>query len=188
MLTITRAETETQHQIVRALVAEYIAWDASELRRLGLDARAAFDFYFASGKEALPGEYASPEGCLLLASWSGEPAGCVAFRRLAARICELKRLYVRPACRGRQVGRQLTSALIAAARNAGYSLMRLETVTYMVDATALYSRFGFRQCPPYYPALESFKEISVFMELDLLSEAGAILAHGSKVESTNDGE
>jgi putative acetyltransferase len=171
MLAITRAETEAQHQIVRALVAEYIAWDAAELRRRGLDAQAVFDFYFASDEEAFPGEYASPEGCLLLASWSAEPAGCVAFRRLAARICELKRLYVRPACRGRQVGRQLASALIAEARQAGYGLMRLETVTYMEDAIALYSRCGFRQCPPYYPALESFKEISMFMELDLLSDA-----------------
>jgi putative acetyltransferase len=167
MLTIARAETEAQHQTIRALVAEYIAWDASELRRLGLDARAAFDFYFASGEEAFPGEYAPPQGCLLLASWSGEPAGCVAFRRLAARVCELKRLYVRPACRGKQIGRQLASALITAARNAGYNRMRLETVTYMEDAIALYSQLGFRRCPPYYAALEIFREISVFMELDL---------------------
>jgi putative acetyltransferase len=171
MLTITCAQTEAQHQTVRALVAEYIDWDASELRRLGLDARAAFDFYFASGEEELPGDYASPQGCLLLAFWSGEPAGCVAFRRLAARLCELKRLYVRPECRGKKIGLRLASALIAAARNAGYNRMRLETVTYMEDAIALYSQLGFRRCPPYYIALESFKEISVFMELDLLSEA-----------------
>jgi GNAT superfamily N-acetyltransferase len=172
MLAITRAETEAQHQIVRSLVAEYIDWDASELRRLGLDARAAFEFYFASGEEAFPSEYASPQVCLLLAYWSGEPAGCVAFRRLAAGVCELKRLYVRPACRGKQIGRQLVSALIMAARNAGYNLMRLETVTYMEEAIALYSKLGFRRCPPYYTALESFKEISVFMELDLVSDAG----------------
>ena len=50
MLTIARAETEAQHQTVRALMAEYIAWDATELRRLGLDTRAA----------------SLPEGCLLL--------------------------------------------------------------------------------------------------------------------------
>ena len=50
MLTITRAETEAQNQMVRALVAEYIDWDASELRRLGPDGRAAFDFYCTSGE------------------------------------------------------------------------------------------------------------------------------------------
>jgi putative acetyltransferase len=169
MLTITRAETGAQHLAVRALVAEYIAWDASELRRLGLDAQAAFDFYFASGEEILPGEYAFPHGCLLLASWSDRPAGCVASRQLTEQVCELKRLYVQPAYRGKRIARQLIAALIAAARDAKYSLMRLETVTYMEGAIALYSRFGFQRCPPYYAALEMFKEISVFMELDLLS-------------------
>jgi GNAT superfamily N-acetyltransferase len=149
-------------------VAEYIAWDATELRRLGLDARAAFDFYFESGEEPLPGEYAFPHGCLLLASWSDRPAGCVALRRLTEQVCELKRLYVRPAYRGKQIARHLIAALITAAKDAKYSLMRLETVTYMGGAIALYSHFGFRRCPPYYAALEIFKEISVFMELDLL--------------------
>ena len=91
----------------------------------------------------------------------------MAFRRLAEHVCELKRLYVRPAYRGKQIGGQLVAALILAAREAGYSRMRLETVTFMGDAIDLYSRFGFRRCPAYYPALESFKEISVFMELEL---------------------
>jgi putative acetyltransferase len=167
MLTISRAENEKHHRMIRALLAEYIAWDASELRSRGLDAGAAFNFYFASGEEIFPGEYASPQGCLLLASWSGEPAGCVAFRRLAPSVCELNRMYVRPEYRGRHIGGQLAATVIAEATNAGYELMRLETVTFMEDAIALYSRFGFRRCPPYYSALESLEEISVFMELDL---------------------
>jgi GNAT superfamily N-acetyltransferase len=167
VLTITRAETETQLQLVRELVAEYIAWDASELERLGLDAREVFEFYFSPDKEALPSKYAPPDGCLLLASWSGEPAGCVAFQRLTEQASELKRLYVRPQFRGKHVGQHLVAALIAAAQDAGYGLMRLETVTFMENAIALYTRFGFRHCPPYYAALESFSNISVFMELDL---------------------
>lgn len=167
MLEITRAVTEKQYQIVRELVAEYIAWDASELRRLGRDPSAAFEFYFAPDNQALPGKYAPPDGCLLLALWSGEPAGCVAFQRLTKQANELKRLYVRPHFRGKRVGRELVAALISAAKAAGYGLMRLETVTYMEDAIALYSRFGFRSCPPYYAALQSFSDISLFMELEL---------------------
>jgi putative acetyltransferase len=172
VLTITRAETETQLQQVRELVAEYIAWDASELQRLGLDAREVFEFYFLPDKEALPGKYAPPDGCLLLASWSGEPAGCVAFQRLTEQASELKRLYVRPQFRGKHVGQRLVAALTTAARDAGYDLMRLETVTFMEDAIALYRRFGFRRCPAYYAALESFGNISVFMELDLVGGTG----------------
>lgn len=167
MLTITRAENETQVQQVRDLVAEYIAWDASELRRLGLDAAAAFEFYFSPEKEALPGKYAPPDGCLLLASWSGEPAGCVAFQRLTEQASEMKRLYVRPQFRGKHVGHHLVGTILAAARDAGYGLMRLETVSYLEEAIALYARFGFRRCPPYYAALETFSNIAVFMELDL---------------------
>lgn len=167
MLTIARAETEAQIQAVRALVAEYIVWDASELRRLGFDGRAAFDFYFASGEEVLSGEYAFPHGYLLLASWSGESAGCVALRRLTEQVCELQRLYVKPAYRGKRIAWQLIAALITAARDAKYSLMRLETVTYMEGAIALYSCIGFQRCLPYYAALDMFREISVFMELDL---------------------
>jgi putative acetyltransferase len=174
VLTIIRAEADAEYQAVQRLVAEYISWDASQLRRLGLDARVAFDFYFAGGEETLPGEYAFPHGCLLLASWSGEPAGCVAFRRLTQDVCELKRLYVRPQCRGKQIGWRLIVALITAAKDAGYGLMRLETATFMNDAIGLYSRLGFRRCPPYYEALESFKEISVFMKRDLLDAAGSL--------------
>jgi putative acetyltransferase len=167
VLTITPAETEAQIQAVRALVTEYIAWDASELRKLGFDAQAAFDFYFASAEETLPGEYSFPHGYLLLASWSGESAGCIALRRLTEQVCELQRLYVKPAYRGKRIARELIAVLITAARDAKYNLMRLETVTYMEGAMALYSRFGFQRCPPYYAALDMFREISVFMELDL---------------------
>jgi len=187
MLTIVRAESEAQHQTVRELVAEYIAWDATELRRQGLNAQAAFDFYFASDEEALLGEYVFPHGCLLLASWSSEPAGCVALRRLTEQACELKRLYVRPAYRGKQIAQQLIATLIMAAREAKYSLMRLETVTFMENAIALYSRFGFQRCPPYYAALEIFKEISVFMEMDLRTESQCPVAprHTSPSVSQN---
>jgi GNAT superfamily N-acetyltransferase len=173
VLTITRAENETQVQQIRDLVAEYIAWDASELRRLGLDAAAAFEFYFSPEREALPGKYAPPDGCLLLALWSGEPAGCVAFQRLTDQASEMKRLYVRPQFRGKHVGQRLVATLLAAAQDAGYRLMRLETVTYLEDAIALYARFGFQRCPAYYEALESFRDISVFMELSLLGQDAA---------------
>jgi ribosomal protein S18 acetylase RimI-like enzyme len=64
------------------------------------------------------------------------------------------------------------TALVTAARDAGYGLMRLETVTFMEGAIALYTRFGFLRCPAYYAALETFSNISVFMELNLAGEKG----------------
>jgi ribosomal protein S18 acetylase RimI-like enzyme len=98
---------------------------------------------------ALPGEYAPPSGALLLARRTGEPIGCVGVRASEGRICELKRLYVRPQGRGGGVGRALTEAAIAAARELGYERMRLDTVPAMEDARALYRSLGFREIEPY---------------------------------------
>ncbi len=98
----------------------------------------------------LPGHYAPPKGRLLLAEYEGQLAGCVALRELAAAICEMKRLYLRPAFRGKGLGRAVAEHLIAEARKIGYTHMRLDTVEpVMQDAVAMYRRLGFREIPPY---------------------------------------
>ena len=167
MLEVVLAETEAQYRQVRKLLEEYIAWDAIQLAQLGLDAQEALDFYFASGKEDLPGVYASPDGRMLLASYSAQAVGCGAFHRITADACEMRRMYVRPEFRGKQIGRQLANELIVGAREAGYSIMRLETTTYLDKAIALYSALGFRACQPYCTIPEDFRKVIVCMELDL---------------------
>jgi len=98
----------------------------------------------------LPGDYAPPHGRLLLASYQGEPAGCVAMHEIEPRICEMKRLYIRPSFRGKKLGLALALAVIAEARQVGYSAMRLDTVAgVMDDAIVMYRRLGFREIAPY---------------------------------------
>ena len=100
----------------------------------------------------LPGHYAPPEGRLLLAEYEGLLAGCVALHKWESRICEMKRLYLRPPFRGRGFGRGLAEAIIAEARIIGYQRMRLDTIEpIMKDAVEMYRKLGFREIEPYRP-------------------------------------
>lgn len=94
MIRVVHASTPVQLRDVRALFLEYAT-------SLGFDlCFQDFDHEVA----ALPGAYAPPRGLLLLAEVEGQAAGCVALRPLDALSCEMKRLYVRPAWRGRGSG------------------------------------------------------------------------------------
>jgi len=139
LVKILPAESRAELNQVRSLLEEYAA---------SLD----FDLQFQNFREelaGLPGEYAPPGGCLLLAHEGGRPAGCVALRKIDGEVCEMKRLFVRPAFRQKGVGAALARAIIAEARKRGYSRMRLDTVPSMKEAGALYATLGFRKIPPY---------------------------------------
>ena len=98
----------------------------------------------------LPGDYAPPEGRLLLVEWEGQLAGCVALHQFEPGICEMKRLYLRLLFRGKGLGRVLAERIMAEARQAGYRRMRLDTVEpVMKDAVAMYRRLGFKEVAPY---------------------------------------
>ena len=103
---------------------------------------------------ALPGEYAPPQGALLLALVAGEVAGCGALRPLPgsdyANACEMKRLYVRPAYRQFGLGRLIAQALLDRGVQAGFSAMLLDTLDDMEAARGLYARLGFEEIAPYY--------------------------------------
>jgi putative acetyltransferase len=113
----------------------------------------------------LPGDYAPPEGRLLLAEYEGQLAACVALHKLEPDICEMKRLYLRPQFRGKGLGRILAERVIADARQIGYRRMRLDTVgPVMQDAVAMYRKLGFKEIPTYRP---NPNPGTLYMELEL---------------------
>ena len=113
----------------------------------------------------LPGDYAPPDGRLLLATEDEQLAGCIAMRKLAPQICEMKRLFLRPEYRRRGLGKVLVETIIDEARKLGYTRMRLDTLPGRMDkAIALYRAIGFVEIDPYY---ENPVEDATFMELDL---------------------
>ncbi len=112
----------------------------------------------------LPGKYASPAGRLLLATQAGEAVGCIALHPLGNEICEMKRLFVRPAFRGQGVGRILVEEVVAEARAIGYASMRLDTLPSMGAAILLYQSLGFARIPAYNTTPLSD---TIFMELGL---------------------
>jgi putative acetyltransferase len=112
-----------------------------------------FDLCFQSFEQelaGLPGPYAPPSGCLLLATVGDEPAGCVALKKLADGVGEMKRLYVRPQYRGAGLGRRLVEEVVRQARGLGHQAIRLDTVpSVMGRAVALYQSIGFREILAY---------------------------------------
>jgi putative acetyltransferase len=113
---------------------------------------------------SLPGQYAPPAGCLLLALNNGRAAGCVGLRKTNKNVCEMKRLYVRPQFRRRGIGRALAEAVIEKAQKIGYKRMRLDTVPSMKAAKRLYESVGFKKIDAYrYNPLKGV----IFLELTL---------------------
>lgn len=127
---------------VAILFREYTDWLGIDLSFQGFEAELT----------SLPGKYAPPGGELMLARTPDSGAlGCVAVRPLeGAAVCEMKRLYVRPAARGLGIGGALAAAIIRAAEELGYAEMKLDTLPSMAEAFALYKRFGFAEIAAYY--------------------------------------
>lgn len=139
MIVITEAAFPSDRDTVRALFNAYAAELDFDLCFQDFDVELA----------TLPGAYAAPAGCVLVAREGAAPAGCIALRPWQADACEMKRLYLSPAYRNRGLGRRLAEAILAAAIGRGYRRMLLDTVPQMTAAIALYRSLGFREIGPY---------------------------------------
>ena len=109
-------------------------------------------------------KYGLPDGRLYLARIDGKAAGCIALRKLDESRCEMKRLYVRPEYRNRQIATKLIDQLLRDARSIGYQQLLLDTIPGLTDAIRMYQKLGFRDIPRYN---DSPLDTTVYMGLDL---------------------
>ncbi|HEX6716352.1 MAG TPA: GNAT family N-acetyltransferase [Pyrinomonadaceae bacterium] len=152
---VVLANTPEDIEHARTLFEEYAA---------GLGISLCFQNFDKELKN-LPGDYAAPDGRLLLAKHHDQIAGCVALRKIGPSLCEMKRLFVRPDYRGTGLGRVLVESIIDEARKLGYTHMRLDTLPGRMDkAIALYRSIGFTEIEPYY---RNPVDGAKFMELSL---------------------
>ncbi len=164
-LQIVEAETPPHADHVVALLRDYVLW----LRRRYVKQIDVIDAYFderewESELADLKGHYGAPFGGVLLALVDSVPAGCVMMRGIGEDVCEMKRLFVRPAFQGMNIARLLTQRLAKLAAERGYATMRLETGKLQTEAQALYRGMGFCRIAPYYEVSGWFKDNQLFFE------------------------
>ncbi len=147
--------------IIGELFAEYtdmlIEGDASFQEYLNIQ-------NYDEERKHLETKYGVPYGRLYLAYCGREPAGCIGLKRIDEKNCEMKRLYVRPQFRGKQIGNQLIQKIIEDAKEIGYSCMLLDTLPFLQGAIHMYRKWGFYEIESYN---DSPMDSSIYMRLDL---------------------
>ncbi|HEX2073060.1 MAG TPA: GNAT family N-acetyltransferase [Geodermatophilus sp.] len=121
------------------------AWDDADVQRLTAAQQAELRArYGGAGEPGTPPSAADVTVVLLARDGDGAAVGCGALRDLGDGAAELKRMFVVPAARGRGISKAVLAALETAARERGWTTLRLETGPRQPEAVALYERAGYR--------------------------------------------
>ncbi|UCE10339.1 MAG: GNAT family N-acetyltransferase [Candidatus Thorarchaeota archaeon] len=155
------------------LNVEFLNWTVEVIKaRYGVDIVAIMGGTAREYVEASYEEVARSferDGIFYILEVAGEAMGMGGVRKLEEGICEIKRMYIRPECRGQGLGKELVRKLLEHAGSVGFSLVRLESGVYMESAHHIYRSLGFKEREPYdgYETPEPFKPFAIFMELEL---------------------
>ena len=164
---IRLAESQDDYRAFTEIAREYI---------VSLDFEIGFQDVDLEMAEARRRYGESGGGAALLAvAETGEIIGVAALRDLGEGVCELKRMYVRPAYRNLGAGTRLCEESVAIAKRFGYRAMRLDTLERLAAAKRLYEAQGFRRIDPY---TSNPLPDALFYELDLDALARVSLSSG----------
>lgn len=122
------------YEAAKELILEYSTIKGAEACFVSLDKELA----------DLEGFYQG--GALLLGYAEERPVATIAIRRIDDHTAEAKRLYVKPACRGRGYARPLLNAMLDKCRELGFKEVRFTTKPAVMSVGyALYKKMGFEE-------------------------------------------
>jgi N-acetylglutamate synthase-like GNAT family acetyltransferase len=110
-----------------------------------------------------------PRGVYYLLKLGNAIIGMGALHQMTEKTGEIKRMYIRPAYRGKSYGKALLQQLLQKAKEFGYHSVYLDSGRFMTTAHKLYRSFGFVECD-VYPETEvppPFRPQWIFMEKTL---------------------
>ena len=139
-VSIIRAETDADTAAVRAIFLEYLQFVE---RYLGQD--LSFQ-----GTDQEFADFPQTYDALFLGKLDGAPVAACGLKPFKPGICELKRLYCRPAARGHGLGLKLSEAALTRARTLGYKHIYLDTDHGLIHANSIYQTLGFQDIEKYY--------------------------------------
>lgn len=167
-LEVRQVEGPAELDEARRLFRAFLSWHQARQEEGRHEVGAYFDETAWEAELAwLPGAYDPPEGALLLAWLDDVAVGCVAMRRLGPGSCEMKRMFVEDAGRGRGVGRALGETVVETAHSAGHGQMLLDTSIDQHEAIRLYLGLGFAEAEPYYDVDPALRRWLRFFRLEL---------------------
>ena len=122
---------------------------------------------FAKELDQMDVQYSSPNGALFLVDHNKNGSvACAGLRRIDNKVAELKRMYVKEAFRGNQLGKRLLDACLDKARTLGYEKVRLDSIPTMKRAISLYRKVGFYEIPAYrFNPIEGTIYMQMYLEL-----------------------
>lgn len=145
-MSIELVEAYTYKEEIKALFNEYT--------QMLIEGESEFKNYlklqnYDRETENLEEKYGPPYGRLYIAFFDGNVAGCIALRKLDNDNCEMKRLYVKPEYRGKNIGSFLVKHIIQEAKLIDYKHILLDTLPFLETAISMYKRYGFYEIESY---------------------------------------
>jgi len=138
-------------EIIRAINSE----DTAAVRAIFLEYLQFVEHYLGQdlsfqGTQKEFADFPQTYDALFLAMLDGKPVAACGLKPFKSKICELKRLYCRPAARGYGLGLKLSQAALIEARSLGYKHIYLDTDHGLIHANSIYEKLGFQDIEKYY--------------------------------------